>query len=75
MVPGIDVEIGVELLDDDPETAALEQAAQRGGRDALAERRNDATCDEDVLSHALPSPRWFALPGGAWPCEPAPYLV
>src|SRR5207248_4760399 len=29
--------------------ARLQQSAERGGGDALAERRDDATCDEDVL--------------------------
>ena len=36
--PGVDVEIGVELLDDHLETPALEQAPERSGRDALAQR-------------------------------------
>ena len=50
----VDVEIGVELLDGHLEPAALEQPAQRGGGDALAERGHNSTRDENVLSHAHP---------------------
>jgi hypothetical protein len=34
---GIDVEVGVELLHRDPQTAGLQQVAEAGGREALAE--------------------------------------
>ena len=36
MVPGIDVQIGVEFLQVTRQPAALQQAADGGGRDALA---------------------------------------
>jgi hypothetical protein len=48
-VPGIDVDVRVELLDDDVEPAGLEDAAERRGGDALAEAGDDAAGDEDVL--------------------------
>ena len=35
---GVDVEVGIELLDDHLEAPALEQASQGGSRDALAQR-------------------------------------
>ncbi len=50
----VDVEVGVELLDDDPKAPALEQTTQGGGGDALAQRGHNSTCDEYVLSHAHP---------------------
>ena len=45
----VDVHVRVELLHADLEAARLEQRAQRGGGDALAERGDDAARDEDVL--------------------------
>src|SRR5205809_6820020 len=49
---GIDVDVGVELLDRHPEAALHEQPPQRGGRDALAERAHHAAGHEDVLRRA-----------------------
>ena len=46
---GVDVEVGVELLHRDPQTAGLEQAAEAGGREPLAEGGGDASGDEEVL--------------------------
>ena len=51
MVPGIDVDVRVELLHRDPEAPSLEQSAERGGREALPERARHATRHEDVLRH------------------------
>ena len=45
----VDVHVRIELLHADLEAARLEQRAQRGGGDALAERGDDAARDEDVL--------------------------
>ena len=45
--PRVDVDVGVELLELDPEAAADEEAADRGCGDALAERGDHATGDED----------------------------
>ena len=36
--PGIDIEIGIELLDDDFETTALQKATERGSGDAFSKR-------------------------------------
>jgi hypothetical protein len=49
MVPGVDVDVRVELDHGDPQAACLQQRAQRGGGDTLAERRDDAAGDEDEL--------------------------
>src|SRR5919198_2627300 len=51
---GVDVDVGVELLEGDPETAGLEEAPQRRGGDALPEAGGDSTRDENelpVLAH------------------------
>ena len=45
----VDVDVRIELLHADLEAARLEQRAERGGGDALAERGDDAARDEDVL--------------------------
>src|SRR5439155_3959653 len=45
---GVDVEVGVELLRLDPQTARLQEASQRRRDDALAERRDDAARHEHV---------------------------
>ena len=47
--PRIDVDVGVELLQRHLVAVALQQAADGGGGEALAERRDDAAGDEDVL--------------------------
>src|SRR6202008_1056228 len=47
--PRVDVQVRVELLHLHLEPARLEQPAERGGGDALAERRDDAARDEDEL--------------------------
>ena len=47
--PRVDVEVRVELLHLHLQPARLEQAAERGGGDPLAERRDDAAGDEDEL--------------------------
>ena len=47
--PRVDVQVRVELLRLDPQAARLQQPAERGGDDALAERGDDAAGDEDVL--------------------------
>ena len=44
---GIDVDVRVELLQRDLQAARHEQAADRGGGDALAERGDDPAGDED----------------------------
>src|SRR5262249_42336014 len=54
--PGIDVDIRVELLHRDRIAVALEQAADAGRGQALAERRHDAAGDEDVLGGSLHGP-------------------
>src|SRR5438477_8563627 len=48
----IDVDVGIELLDGHAEAALHQHPTERGGRDALAERRDDATGHEDVLRRA-----------------------
>ena len=48
---GIDVDIRIELLRDNLQAPHLQQAPQRGRRDALAQTRNHAAGDENVLAH------------------------
>ena len=45
----VDVEVRVELLHRDPQPARLQQAAEAGGGEPLAQRGGDAAGDEDVL--------------------------
>ena len=45
--PRVHVDVRVELLEGDLQASRHEQAADRCGRDALAERRDDAAGDED----------------------------
>ena len=46
---GIDVDVGIELLVGDPQAAGLEESAEGGGGDPLAESGGDSPRDEDVL--------------------------
>ena len=50
----VDVDVRVELLQRDRQAPGDQQLADRGGGDALAERRDDAACHEDEpsTSHA-----------------------
>ena len=54
----VDVDVGVELLQRDPQAPGLEQAAERRGRDSLPQRRHHAACHEHVLrllAHVRPT--------------------
>src|SRR5881628_1812255 len=46
---GVDVDVGVELLNLHLEAARLQEAPERGGGDTFAQARDDAAGDEDVL--------------------------
>src|SRR5207237_9110190 len=48
----VDVDVRIELLDLHLEAAGLEETAERRSGDALAEGRDDAARDEDVLRRA-----------------------
>ena len=50
-MPGIDVEVRVELLHHDAETRAVEKIAETGGGEALTEEETTPHCDENVLRH------------------------
>jgi len=52
----VDVDVGVHLLDADPEAAALEKAPDGGGGDALAQGRHHAAGDEDEFGHKRNTP-------------------
>ena len=53
----IDIQVGIHLLHGHAIPARLEKVAERCGRDAFAERRDDAAGHEDVLCHgSLPIP-------------------
>ena len=49
----IDVQVRVELLGRDGEAARFEEAAERGGHDALPQRGDDTTRDEHVPGHGV----------------------
>ena len=49
----IDVQVRVELLGRDGEAARFEEAAERGGHDALPQRGDDTTRDEHVPGHGF----------------------
>ena len=49
----VDVEVGIDLLDDDGGVAGLEQAAEGGGGDAFPYGTDHAAGDEDVLGHLI----------------------
>ena len=51
--PRIDVDVRIELLQRHAETTELEQPAQRGRRETLAERAGHPACHEDVLRHGI----------------------
>ena len=57
---GIDVQVGVELAQPDPEPARLQQRSERRRRQTLAERGNHAAGDEDEPRHGISvySIRW-----------------
>ena len=46
---GVHVQVGVQLLDLHPQSPLLEQTAQRGGSDPLAQSGDHAACHEDVF--------------------------
>ena len=48
---GVDVQVGVELLQCDFQAAAFKQAADAGRRDAFAERGNHAAGHKYVFRH------------------------
>src|SRR5699024_6875790 len=47
--PRVDVEVGVELLHGDPQTARLQEPAQAGGGQAFTKTGGDAASNEKVL--------------------------
>ena len=49
---GIDVDVGIELLQPDAQAALLQQHADGGAGQSLAERTDDAAGDENVLGQA-----------------------
>ena len=55
----IDVDIRIEFLDRDLDSPALEETAERCGRDALAQGRNNATGNENILCHGTASCLFF----------------
>ena len=68
--PGVDVEVGVELLHRDVQSAGAEQPAEAGSRQALAERGGDASGDEHMLGRhgRLHGPPCY--PRGTTPSDP-----
>jgi hypothetical protein len=56
---GVDVDVGVELQDADPQATRLEQPADAGGGDAFAERGGHASGHKDILRHGSGPPGFF----------------
>ena len=52
MVPGIHIQVGIELLQGDFQPAAFEQTPDGRRRDAFSEGRNNTAGHEDMLSHS-----------------------
>ena len=50
---GVDVDVGVELLVDDPQPAGLHEPPQRGGGDPLAETGDHSPGHEHILRHGI----------------------
>ena len=51
--PRVDVDVRVELLEPHPQPALLQDHADRGAGQSLAERAHDAARHEDVLGHRV----------------------
>ena len=64
IVPGIHVEVGVQLLHRHAQSAGLQQAAQAGGGQPLAEGGGDASGDEYVLGRRRVLHGLLPTPGG-----------
>ena len=67
---GVDVDVGVELLQRDLVAVPFEQRADRGGREPLAERGDDAAGDEDVLDGPARWPGCRHVASGRWVISP-----
>ncbi len=57
----IHVDVRIELQDGDGEAAGLEEPADAGGGDALAERGGDASGHKDILRHGSGPPGVFPM--------------
>src|SRR3972149_8743427 len=62
---GVDVEVGVELLDGDGDAATLQDAADGRRSYAFANGANDSACYEYVFRHHLLTWGWAARGGPA----------
>ena len=65
--PGVDVEVGVQLLHGHAQTACLQQAAEARGRESLPEGGGDASGDEHVLDRRRMLHGVLAYPSGSMP--------
>ena len=70
IVPGIHVEVGVQLLHRDAQSARLQQVAQAGGGEPLAEGGGDASSDEYVLGRRPALHGLRSYPRGTGPSAP-----
>ena len=61
---GIDIDVGIELLQADAQPALFEQHADRGAGQALAQRTHDAAGDKNVLTSHIVGP--LPLAPGKW---------
>ena len=51
--PGVDIDVGIELLEPDSQTPLLQQHADRRAGQPLAQRADHPAGHEDVLGHRL----------------------
>ena len=63
--PGIDVDVGVELLHRDPQAPRSEKSSEARGCQALAERGGDAPGHKDVLRRFHHGLRVYVMPTGS----------
>ena len=54
--PRVDVDVRIELLHPHPQAALLQQHANRGAREALAQRTDHAAGHKNMLGHGSPNP-------------------
>ena len=73
--PRVDVDVGVELEDGDLEAPRLEQAADAGGGDALAERGGHPSGHKDILRHGSGPPGVFPMLSDRPPADKVPRVA
>jgi hypothetical protein len=50
---GIDIQVGIEFLEHDPQAAELEKRAEGSCRQAFAQRTDHSACNKNILHRSL----------------------